>query len=272
MYWDGGIWDHISVGKNNTWYFENQANDETIIDTYINELASEGNLSVKAFLHNDYNSTPLLDNVYIDTINLTIPVEGVFHELIKDNSFLNLGFAFDFYTVKAFMDINAYNFTNGNILSFYFLYVLPYTTDSFLNAVVLYKLDMVENLTKTIDIPKISLQTLDIENSQNKNTSLLQNYHYRDLIVLIESNGNPVFDVYMDIELVWYKTDIEIQRNFVDDIFAFDDPLDFPIFLILMPLLFMFSGDQYGLIIGLTIGLVEIILALGMIRALRSAI
>jgi len=272
MFWDGSIWDDITPAQNNTYYFENESNNETVIDTYINELANEGNLSVRAFLHNSYNSTPYLDHIFIDTYNETIPVVGLFDDMIKDNSFSNLGFNFGFYTIKAYMDINAYNFTNGDNLTIYLLYTLPYTTFEFFNAIVLYKLQTGVNLEKEIDIPKISLQTLDIENSESYNLSLVNNYHNRDLVMLIERNGNLIFNLFLELEIVWYKTEVEIQPDFIEDIFAFDDPLDFPIFLLLMPLLFIFSGDQFGLIIGLTIGLVEVIAFLGIIRAVRSSI
>lgn len=64
-WWNGTAWDNITGGQTDTWYYANETNLASVIDTNIFDLASSGSFKFRAFLHTDDGIiTPELSNIY----------------------------------------------------------------------------------------------------------------------------------------------------------------------------------------------------------------
>jgi hypothetical protein len=67
-WWNGGAWVSITGGQTDTWYFNNEANLASVINTNIGTLAGTGTFKFRAFLNSDGASTPELDNLLITSV------------------------------------------------------------------------------------------------------------------------------------------------------------------------------------------------------------
>ncbi len=81
-YWTGAAWATITGGQTDTWYYTNESNTASVVNSKISSLGSSGTFKFRAFLHSfDGTDTPRLlhilvsspltypttDNLYIDT-------------------------------------------------------------------------------------------------------------------------------------------------------------------------------------------------------------
>jgi hypothetical protein len=66
-YWGGSSWDTITGAQTDEWYYNNEANLATEINTNISSLASSGTFLFRAFLYTpDGTNRPQLDNIYVE--------------------------------------------------------------------------------------------------------------------------------------------------------------------------------------------------------------
>ena len=67
-WWNGASWVSITGGQTDEWYYANEANLASDVNTNIGSLASSGTFRFKAFLNTTTASaTPQLDNIYVTT-------------------------------------------------------------------------------------------------------------------------------------------------------------------------------------------------------------
>jgi len=65
-WWNGAVWVAITGGQTDSWYYSNESNIASIINTNITSLAASGTFKFRAFLHTDTGIiTPQLNNIYI---------------------------------------------------------------------------------------------------------------------------------------------------------------------------------------------------------------
>lgn len=73
-WWNGSAWITITGGQTDAWYYANEANLASEIDTNIGSLASSGTFKFRAFLHTtNPGATPELEDIYVST-NLVYPI------------------------------------------------------------------------------------------------------------------------------------------------------------------------------------------------------
>lgn len=68
-WWNGAAWIVITGGQTDSWYYTNESNSATGVNTNISSLSGSGTLRFRAFLHSDGTDRPKIDNIYV--------VEGV---------------------------------------------------------------------------------------------------------------------------------------------------------------------------------------------------
>jgi hypothetical protein len=65
-WWNGAAWAAITGGQTDSWYYTNESNSASTIQTNFASLANSGTFKFRAFLHTDESvARPLLDNIYI---------------------------------------------------------------------------------------------------------------------------------------------------------------------------------------------------------------
>lgn len=65
-WWSGAAWVAITGGQTDSWYYTNESNSASDINTNIGSLAGSGTFKFRAFLHSDAGTVrPELDNIYI---------------------------------------------------------------------------------------------------------------------------------------------------------------------------------------------------------------
>lgn len=68
-WWDGGVWAAITGGQTDDWYYTNESNTSSDINTNIGTLANSGTFKFKWFLYNSSGTA----TAELDNINITSP-------------------------------------------------------------------------------------------------------------------------------------------------------------------------------------------------------
>lgn len=65
-WWSGSAWVTITGGQTDTWYYTNESNSATDINTNIGSIGTSGTIKTRSYLNTtDEQETPLLSNIYI---------------------------------------------------------------------------------------------------------------------------------------------------------------------------------------------------------------
>lgn len=250
-YFNGSDWIDISIGENDSFYYDNEANNESVMNNNLLTLGELGNFRFKAFLRNLNNDTPLLDNIYINT---SIQVSAFELRLMANNTVENLGFNYDYMKIEFTSTFITQNMSIGDTINFSIGLVNRYETYEF-EALILYDLEILENNVFEFAFV-VNTNEIDLEETESRNFSVVNNYQKNDLVFVVLRDSNVFQTGFTRLKIEYYKTDFEVRQDWIEEIWDFDSLFDIPLAFISLPLVLLSSEFWYIQFLGVVIGVV----------------
>jgi hypothetical protein len=247
QYYNGSTWSNRTSSQNDSFYYNHEANNVSIVHTNIPSIASSGSLKFVAFLYNGANSTPSLDSVFINSTSQPIYTEL---RLMANNSRAFLDFYYDFMLVDITSDFSIQDMNATTSINISIGLVIASTSSTF---EIIPVVDLLFDDNGIFHEPTIDFNSRRIAESGSfsRSYTIPNTLSVNDIIMVIDRSPSVFQSGSSILNIEYWKDDFEVDPNFFDDVTDFDNPIDFILFGLLLPLILISTNNIWIQIMGL---------------------